>query len=195
MDKKRIKYPCIVEGKYDKIKLDSIIEGKIIVADGFGVFRDKEKRQMLIALSKITPIIVATDSDGAGLVIRNHLKSIIPKDRLYHVFIPEIKGKEKRKTAPSKEGTLGLEGMDAALIRELFKPYYEDGEQSAEKKDEIKSADLYFMGLSGSQGAVAKRAELSKALGLPTKLSTKAFLDAINMLYDRESIEKILEKM
>lgn len=184
-----------MEGKYDKIKLDSIIEGKIIVADGFGVFRDKEKRQMLIALSKITPIIVATDSDGAGLVIRNHLKSIIPKDRLYHVFIPEIKGKEKRKTAPSKEGTLGLEGMDAALIRELFKPYYEDGEQSAEKKDEIKSADLYFMGLSGSQGAVAKRAELSKTLGLPTKLSTKAFLDAINMLYDRESIEKILEKM
>ena len=85
--------------------------------------------------------------------------------------------------------------MDAALIRELFKPYYEDGEQSAEKKDEIKSADLYFMGLSGSQGAVAKRAELSKTLGLPTKLSTKAFLDAINMLYDRESIEKILEKM
>ena len=195
MDKKRIKYPCIVEGKYDKIKLDSIIEGKIIVADGFGVFRDKEKRQMLIALSKVTPIIVATDSDGAGLVIRNHLKSIIPKDRLYHVFIPEIKGKEKRKTAPSKEGTLGLEGMGVELIKKLFEPYYEDGESGEAKRDEIRSSDLYFMGLSGSEGAVMKRKELCERLGLPTKLSTKAFLDAINMLYDRESIEKILEKM
>lgn len=195
MEKLRIKYPCIVEGKYDKIKLDSILEGKIIATGGFGIFSDKEKREMLISLSRVTPIIVATDSDGAGLVIRNHIRSVVPKDRLYHVYIPEIKGKEKRKTVASKEGTLGLEGMDAELIRSLFAPYAVDGEGDALKGGGITSSDLYFMGLSGAEGSSQRRKDLCRELSLPTNLSTKAFLDVINMLYDRESIEKILEKI
>ena len=193
MNKLRIKYPCVVEGKYDKIKLDSIIEGKIIQTGGFGIFSHKEKKEMLIALSKKTPIIVATDSDGAGLVIRNYMKSIIPGDRLFHVYIPEIKGKEKRKTEGSRAGTLGLEGMDAKLLRELFMPFSTNEE--LEKSTEITKTDLYLMGLSGKENSMEKRRALCRLLGLPSNISASAFLDALNMLYDKEYIEKIAEKL
>lgn len=193
MKKLILKYPCIVEGKYDKIKLDSIIEGKIIPTCGFGIFSDREKKDMFIALSQKTPIIVATDSDGAGLIIRNYMKSIIPGDRLFHVYIPEVKGKEKRKSVGSKAGTLGLEGMDANLLRELFMPFSTD--EVLEKSSEITKTDLYFMGLSGTSNSMEKRKALCSILKLPTNISASAFLDALNMLYDKEYIEKIAEKL
>lgn len=193
MKKIRIKYPCVVEGKYDKIKLDSIIDGKIIPTCGFGIFSDREKKDMFIALSQKTPIIVATDSDGAGLVIRNYMKSIIPANRLFHVYIPEIKGKEKRKTVGSRAGTLGLEGMEADLLRELFLPYATD--EVKDTKSVITKTDLYLMGLSGGDKSGEKRKELCKMLSLPSNISSTAFLDAINMLYDKEYIEKIAGKL
>ena len=192
MEKLRIKYPCIVEGKYDKIKLDSVIEGKIIPTNGFGVFSDKEKREMFRSLAKKTPIIVATDSDGAGLVIRNYMKSIIPKDRLFHVYIPEVKGKEKRKTEYSKAGTLGVEGMDAALLRELFAPY---AEEVPIKMDALTKTDLYLWGLSGGEGSAEKRKALCRQLSLPTNLSANAFLEVIDLLYDREYVENIIKSL
>ena len=193
MKKIPIKYPCIVEGKYDKIKLDSIIEGKIIPTNGFGIFSDKEKKDMFIALSQKTPLIVATDSDGAGLVIRNYMKSIIPKDRLFHVYIPEVKGKEKRKTQGSKEGTLGVEGMEAQLLRELFLPFADF--DTDKKVTPMTKTDLFVMGLSGGDGSHEKRKALCKALSLPSNLSSNAFLDALNMLYDKDYIDKIMEKL
>ena len=192
MEKLKIKYPCIVEGKYDKIKLDSIIDAKIIPTNGFGVFSDKEKSGMFRALAKKTPLIVATDSDGAGLVIRNYMKSIIPNDRLIHVYIPEVKGKEKRKTEYSKAGTLGVEGMDAVLLRELFAPYAEEG---TIKRDLITKTDLYLLGLSGTEGSAERRKNLCRELSLPTNLSSNAFLEVINMLYDREYVENILKNI
>ncbi|MBE6543547.1 MAG: DUF4093 domain-containing protein [Ruminococcaceae bacterium] len=194
MKKLRIKYPCIVEGKYDKIKLDSILEGRIIDTCGFGIFSDREKKEMFIALSKKTPLIIATDSDGAGLVIRNYMKSIIPPHRLFHVYIPEIKGKEKRKSEPSRAGTLGVEGMDSNLLRDLFLPYA-DSDDAPMQKSAITKTDLYLMGLSGTDNSAEKRKELCKLLSLPTNISSAAFLDAVNMLYDKEYIEKIVEKL
>ena len=192
MEKLKISYPIIVEGKYDKIKLDSVIEGKIIPTNGFGVFSDKEKREMFRSLAKKTPLIVATDSDGAGLVIRNYMKSIIPADRLFHVYIPEVKGKEKRKTEYSKAGTLGVEGMDPALLRELFAPYTEE---KTVKKESVTKTDLFLWGLSGGEGSSEKRKSLCQELSLPTNLSANAFLEIINLLYDREHLENIIKSV
>ena len=192
MEKLRIKYPCIVEGKYDKIKLDSVIEGKIIPTNGFGVFSDREKREMFRSLAKKTPLIVATDSDGAGLVIRNYMRSIIPGDRLFHVYIPEVKGKEKRKKEYSKAGTLGVEGMDAALLRELFAPYTEE---APVKRESVTKTDLFLWGLSGGEGSSEKRKSLCQELSLPTNLSANAFLEIINLLYDREYVENIIKSV
>ena len=193
MEKLKIKYPCIVEGKYDKIKHESVIEGRIIQTAGFGVFSDREKTAMLRALAEKTPLIVATDSDGGGLVIRNYMKSIIPKERLFHVYIPEIKGKEKRKTEHSKAGILGLEGMSAALLRELFAPYAQNEEPK--KEDHITKSDFYLWGLSGGDGSAERRKKLCKELALPTNLSANAMLDIIDMLYDREFVENIVKNI
>lgn len=122
MDKIPISLPVVVEGKYDQIKLASIIDATILTTEGFGIFNNKEKRALLRALSK-NGIILLTDSDGAGGMIRSHLQSFLPPDKIYHLYIPQIAGKEKRKKSPSKAGTLGVEGMDAALLREMFQKF------------------------------------------------------------------------
>ena len=116
MEKLKIPYPVIVEGKHDKIKLQTVIDTEIFVTDGFGIFRQSEKNALVRALCKKSKIIILTDSDGGGRVIRNFFNSVLDKDRIIHLYIPQIKGKEKRKTAPSKEGTLGVEGMEAELL-------------------------------------------------------------------------------
>lgn len=123
MEKLKIPYPILVEGKYDKIKLDSVLDANIIVTDGFGVFKNSEKTSLIRKLAEKTPIICAFDSDNAGLVIRNHIKSALPKEKIIHVYFPEIEGKERRKEKFSKQGLLGVEGMEADLIRKLFAPY------------------------------------------------------------------------
>lgn len=122
-EKLHIPFPVIVEGKYDKIRLSNIMEGQIITTDGFGVFRQKEKRLLLHRLSEASPLILLTDSDGGGKVIRSHLTGMIPPDRLIQVYIPPVRGKERRKIAPSAAGLLGVEGMEDSVLYDLLRPY------------------------------------------------------------------------
>ena len=189
MNKIKISRAVIVEGRYDKIKLDSIIDALIITTDGFGVFKSDEKRILLTRLAKEKGLIVLTDSDGAGLVIRNYMNSIIPKDQLTHLFIPKIYGKERRKTIASKEGTLGVEGMSADLLRDLFAPFQADADAVIDS-DPITKIDLFTDGFSGTDASKNRRIRLQKALGLPENISANALLQAINMLGGRKIYEK-----
>ncbi|MBR6513452.1 MAG: DUF4093 domain-containing protein [Clostridia bacterium] len=187
-----IDMPVIVEGKYDQIKLDSVIQARIIPTRGFGVFTSPDMRDFLIKLSKKTKIIVLTDSDGAGRVIRNHLKSFLPPESMINLYIPDIEGKEKRKKSPSKAGTLGVEGMKPQLLRELFAPYQRGAEQSTDRGG-ITKAHLYEDGLLGSVDSKAKRYEVAKKLSLPKELSSNAFLDALNMMCSYDEYKELLK--
>ena len=184
MEKLKIPYPILVEGRYDKIKLDSVLEATVITTDGFRVFNHGEKLALVRALAKKTPIIVLTDSDGAGKLIRSHITSSLPKDRLIQLYIPKIHGKEKRKTAPSAEGTLGVEGMDASLLRELFAPYAEgtDGSMPVIHENKLSKVDFYLDGLSGGEGSAAKRDALAAKFGLPDGMTANALLAALRLL-------------
>lgn len=183
-EKLKIDRPVVVEGKYDKIKLDSILDATIITTDGFGIFKNKEKQAFLRRAAEAKGIITATDSDGAGLVIRNFLNGIIPKDRIAHVLIPPTVGKERRKLSPSKEGTLGVEGIDADILRRLFLPFAESekSRDGGENTKKLTAARLYEDGLIGADGSAERRVALAKLLALPTNLSTSALIDAVNIL-------------
>lgn len=195
--KPRIDRVILVEGKYDKIKLDSLFDADIIVTDGFGIFSDREKQAYIKKLAEKRKILTATDSDGAGLVIRGFLSGLIPQNRIDHVLIPPIPGKEKRKSGPSKEGTLGLEGIDADTLRSLFAPYIVDivgivGSDKTVTGDPISNVDLYEDGLIGADGASDMRRLLEVELHLPTNLSTPSLIKAINSLGGREIYENAL---
>ncbi len=189
MEKLKIPYPVIVEGKHDKIKLQTVIDTEIFVTDGFGIFRQSEKTALVRALCKKSKIIILTDSDGGGRVIRNFFNSVLDKDRIIHLYIPQIKGKEKRKTAPSKEGTLGVEGMEAKLLYELFLPFAGGIENG--NKMPVTKAELYEMGLCGREGSAIKRAEFARYLGFPADMTAPALLSAVNILYGKTELEKI----
>jgi len=191
MEKLIIPYPVIVEGKYDKIKLDSILDARIIVTDGFGVFSDSEKKNLFRRLAEKEKLIVVTDSDGAGLVIRNFFNSVIPKDRLIHIYIPQVAGKEKRKTVPSAEGFLGVEGSDADILRKLFQPFSSGAGSSLIRTRPITKADLYSHGLCGAKDSSEARLSLMRKLDLPSNLSSNAFLDAVNLLYSFDEFERL----
>lgn len=194
MDKLKILYPVIVEGKYDKIKLDSIIDANIIRTDGFGIFKKDELKDILRRLAdKFGKVIVLTDSDGAGRVIRSHLRGILPKGSIIDLYTPDIKGKEKRKTSPSAAGLLGVEGMEADLLRELFRPFSDSLEVSA--RGDITKLDFYEDGLSGGAGASGKRERFCRCVGLPKEMSANALLSAINMLYTRQEYYSVLERI
>lgn len=186
MDKLKIPYPVIVEGKYDKIKLQSVIEADIFTTEGFGIFKNNEKAALFRELAKKTPLIILTDSDGGGTLIRSRISALIPKDRQISLYIPEIPGKEKRKAQPSKAGTLGVEGMETSILRELFSPFSADTAQTISVRGSISKADMYFLGLSGGDGSAAKRVLLCRSLGLPVSISPNAFLAAVNILYSRD---------
>ena len=159
MNKLKIAYPIIVEGKYDRMKLLAVCEGLIIKTDGFGVFKAREKAALIRALAKKSPIIVLTDSDGGGKVIRSHVSSLVPKDKLIQLYIPKIEGKEKRKTEPSKEGTLGVEGMENELLYKLLLPFSseENGEVNKKllqiAKNPISKVDFFVDGLTGAENS------------------------------------------
>ena len=179
----KIPYPVIVEGRYDKLRLEQVMEGQIIPIDGFGVFNQKEKKQLLCALSKKTPLIVLTDSDGAGKVIRSYLTSSIPRDRLIHLYVPRIEGKEKRKEKPSAEGILGVEGIGTELLFQLLSPYAD--EQSVARRmqeNPLSKTDLYVDGLTGRQGCAERRDALAERVGLPRGMTPNALLSALRML-------------
>ena len=189
--KPKIKMPVIVEGKYDKIKLSSVIDATVITTDGFGIFNDKEKRDYIKKLCK-DGVIIATDSDGAGALIRGHLKGILPADKIYNVYIPQIKGKEKRKKEGSKEGFLGVEGMDKETVLRLFAPYASDKDA---KKCEVTRADLYKYGLFGGENSSFMRGRLCELTGLPKNLSAKALCGALGRLYTKDELHRLFLKI
>ena len=181
-EKLNIPYPIIVEGKYDRLRLLSVCNAEILTTDGFGIFKKSEKLSLIRQLSARTPIIVMTDSDGAGKVIRSHLTSAIPKDRLIQLYIPKIKGTEKRKDTPSAEGTLGVEGMERDLLFDLLSPFEDNERVFAAAQNPLSKADLYADGLSGKNDSASRRNELAKKLGLPSDMTANALLAALKIL-------------
>lgn len=180
MGKPRIIYPVIVEGKYDKIRLTSLFEAHVVTTDGFGVFNKKEKMALIRALAANSKLIVLTDSDGAGKLIRSHLSGTLPKDRLIQLYIPRVEGKERRKDAPSAEGTLGVEGMKNDTLYGILIPYTEEGEPIAENK--LSKTDLYIDGLTGGENSREKRDALATSLGLPPGMTPNALLEALRLI-------------
>ncbi len=191
----KIKEAIVVEGRYDKNTLSPILDAPILETNGFGIFKDREQMGLLRKVAQVRGLIVFTDSDGAGFVIRNHIKSAIPAQYLKHAYTPDIFGKERRKAAPGKEGKLGVEGMSRDVILESLRragATFLDGEDT-EPKHEITKADLLELGLYGP-GSNAKRMQLIKRLGFPEKISTNAFLQAVNLLYSLEDLKQALEQ-
>ena len=191
MKKLKIAYPIIVEGKYDRMKLLAVCEGLIIKTDGFGVFKKNEKAALIRTLAKKSPIIVLTDSDGGGKVIRSHISALVPKDKLIQLYIPKIEGKEKRKSEPSKEGILGVEGMENELLYKLLLPFSSEENGEANKKlleiseNPLSKTDFFIDGLTGAENSSAKRDELAKQFGLPSAMTPNALLEALK---DRKSV-------
>lgn len=196
----RVREAIVVEGKYDKIKLSSLVEGVIIEVGGFGLFKDREKLRYLRELAEKRGLIVLTDSDGAGFLIRHKLSSCIPPDRLKHAYIPDILGKERRKSAPSKEGKLGVEGMELSVLRQALEKAgatLEDASGKGESRPPAGSftkADLFDWGLAGRPDSAGRRKDLQRRLGLPERLSANGLLQALNALYSREELEAFLKK-
>lgn len=186
MDRLNIALPIIVEGKYDKIKILSIANACVVATDGFGVFNNKERLTIIKRLAEKSEIIVLTDSDGAGKMIRSHITSAIPKDRLIQLYIPQIKGKERRKIEASKEGFLGVEGTEADTLRRLLEPFSTDNFNGEYLREEITKADMYEKGLTGAPDSAQKRDELAASLGLPMGMTPNALLSALNVLMTRE---------
>lgn len=192
-DKIRLAVPVIVEGKYDKIALSAVVDANIITTDGFGIFNSREKRALISRLSE-NGVIVMCDSDRAGGFIRSHLAVIVPREKQYQLYIPCIKGKERRKRAPSKEGLLGVEGMSAETLREKLEtltrahPELVGGERTA--REAISRSDLYAAGLSGVPDAAERRDRAAEQLGLPAGMTSKALLAAMNTLMTREEFAR-----
>ena len=189
-----IKEVVVVEGRYDRHTVSQAVSSAIVETSGFGVFSDSEKLALLRRLAEKRGLVVLTDSDGAGFVIRNYLKGAIDPKLVKHAYIPEIRGKERRKAAPSKEGTLGVEGMKSQVIEEalLRAGVTLEDKLPQQQKAEITKADLFALGLSGGGESSQKRRELQKRLGLPEKLSANAFLDVINAIMSREDFMKLI---
>ena len=184
-----ISKPIIVEGKYDKIKLSRVVNAHIVTTDGFGIFSQAQKTALIRRLAEENGVIVLTDSDGAGLVIRNYLRNILSPDKIIHLYTPRIKGKEKRKNTPSKEGFLGVEGMEFEWLEKALAPFADGG---AKPRMPLTKADLYALGLSGGPNSEIRRRELSHLLQIPDNLSANALLEAICLLVTPEEFERAI---
>ena len=195
MGKIKIKEAIVVEGRYDKNTLSQILDAPILETSGFGIFKNKEQMALLRKVAETRGLIVFTDADGAGFVIRNHIKSAIPNQYLKHAYTPDILGKERRKAAPGKEGKLGVEGMKREVILESLRRAGAtfDGETAGESRH-ITKADLMELGLYGP-GSNDRRAALIKHLRFPEKMSTNAFLQAVDLLYTPAELAKVLEEL
>ena len=188
MNKIPIRQIVIVEGKYDKITLENIIDATILFCDGFGIFKNKEQQAALKAMAQENGAILLTDSDSAGGVIRSHLQRLLQGAEVYTLYIPAVEGKEKRKTSYSKEGYLGVEGTDAAVLRRLFETFRAEPIGNA-----IQAKDLYEYGLTGVPGAGEKKAKLLSVLRLPPHLSNNALLKELNRRFDPQSFQAFVE--
>ena len=191
MEKIRLTQAVIVEGRYDKLKLSNILDAFIIETNGFGIFKDKEKLRFIRKLAEERGIIILTDSDHAGFMIRSHISSAVPKDKIINVYIPDIYGKEKRKTEPSKEGKLGVEGMTKEVILEALKKAGVTCSVS-QNENPVTTADLFELGLTGTPNAKESRKRLLKNLDLPEFLSTSALLSCINNMMTKEELIDII---
>jgi len=191
----KIKEAIVVEGRYDKNTLSQVVDAPILETAGFGIMKDKANLNLLRRVAKERGLIIFTDSDGAGFVIRNFLKGAIEPKYLKHAYIPDIYGKERRKTAPGKEGKLGVEGMKPDVILECLTRAGAtfEGEQPGEIRQEITKLDLVELGLSGGQDSDLRRKALLKRLRLPEHMSANAMLQALNLLYRREEFLAMME--
>lgn len=192
----KIREAIVVEGRYDKNTLSQLVDAPILETSGFGIFKNKEQMALLRKVAQTRGLIVLTDSDGAGLVIRNHLKSAIPGQYLKHAFIPDIPGKEKRKRTAGKEGLLGVEGMSREVIENALKAAGAtiEGEQAAEPHA-ITKQNMMELGLSGGAGSSEKRAMLQSKLGLPKNISANALLQALNLLYTLDELSNLVKAL
>ena len=186
----KIKQTIIVEGKYDKIKLKSIVEANIITTDGFRIYNNKEKRALIKSIAGKTGIIILTDSDSAGRRIRNFIKGCVDTDNITNVYIPKIPGKEKRKSVPSKENILGVEGTDKDLLLDVLQKFC----TTETKPKQITKTDFYNDGLSGGENSVKKRREFCEKLNIPY-MPPNSLLEAVNILVDYDEYKKILDEL
>ena len=193
MGKKAIKEVIVVEGRYDKNTLRQVVDGVVIETEGFGIFNDPEKRALLRALAEKRGLILLTDSDGAGFVIRNYLKGCVDPSLVKNAYIPDIPGKEKRKSSPSREGKLGVEGMSPEVLLEALRragATFDD--EPGQMPGSITKAELYALGLSGRPDSAEKRKKLQKRLGLPERMTAGALLEALGILTTREELEALI---
>ena len=193
----RIREAILVEGRYDKNALSQLVDTAIFETGGFGVMKDREKIQFLRQVAEKRGLIIFTDSDGAGFVIRNRLKSLLPPDKLLHAYIPQIQGKEKRNQKAGKEGLLGVEGMSPELLIQALHrcgAHFLD-ENIPAPAGGITRQDLFAWGLMGGEGSREKRQQLKKSLGLPSHLGTSGFLDALNLIATRDQVEALLHQL
>lgn len=191
-----IKEAILVEGRYDKNTLSQIVDAPIFETSGFGIFKNKEQMALLRRVAESRGLIVFTDSDGAGFVIRNHVKSAIPAQFLKHAYTPDILGKERRKSAPGKEGKLGVEGMTRDVILEALRRAGATFEEGAQKvAGNITKQDMMTLGLSGGANSSALRLQLARKLELPAHMSANALLQALNLLYTLEELTDIVKSL
>lgn len=191
----RIDMPIIVEGKYDQIKLSSFVDGTIITTDGFQIFKSREKRELIKKLAEKSGIIILTDSDSAGNMIRSYLKNIIGDEKIFNVFLPEIKGKEKRKTKPSSEGLLGVEGIPKETILKAFERFLPDEKYTEAKPNGITKAFLMQCGLSGCENSSVLRQKLLKELNIPNAVAPNTLIKVLNTVTTKEEITKIIKRI
>lgn len=182
----KLRQAIVVEGRYDKNTLSQLVDAPIFETNGFVVMKDREMLEFLRRVAQTRGLIILTDSDGAGFVIRNFLKGALPKDKVLHAYIPDIYGKERRKTHAGKEGKLGVEGMTPEILLSALRNAGAQTEQTDAPTERITKTDLFLAGLSGGVGSAEKRAKLQKELRLPAHLGASAFLDALNLLMSRE---------
>ena len=189
----KIKQAFVVEGRYDQNALRQIVDAPIFTTAGFGVMKDRELLALLRQIAEKRGLIILTDPDGAGFVIRNYLRGALPKEKVLHAYVPDVTGKERRKRKPGKEGKLGVEGMTPeVLLRALEQAGAEmDGTEMC-RSQQMTKTDFYELRLSGWPDSAARRQTLKQKLGLPQHLSTNALLEAVNLLYTREELEKLL---
>ena len=184
----------VVEGKYDRIKLAGILDATVICTDGFGIFKNEGLKKTLRALAEKRGLLILTDSDSAGFTIRNYIVNLVGAKNVVNAYVPDIKGKEKRKAKGGKEGLLGVEGVsDEVIINAIRKSGAEIiGEENNIPERKITKADLFVLGLTGTENSEINRKKILKKLGLPSYLSTNAFLTAINCLYSLEELKEML---
>lgn len=190
----KVREVILVEGRYDKNTLRQLVDAPILETKGFGIFKDKQMQAYLREVAKKRGVIILTDADGAGFVIRNFLKGILPKEQVKHAYIPDIYGKERRKAAPGREGKLGVEGMKPEVLLEALRRAGATLEgEATSPRNEITKLDLYEAGLTGGTNSAAKRKALLEKLQLPEHLSANGLLEALNLIYTKESFLTLLE--